>query len=226
MIIKINGLDNELVLNDSQIGVIEINDIKLYRHILEIINNKVEGIYNNELFILSDKYEEIDFKNNVYLLNDIFNIDINSKKIVNKIYNLINSSYDDEEKLIFSNKIQEVKNNLIYKTNEFPFTFSINNDISILDMLKLFNFKVDYSTYTTLLEKIELLIDVLVNLNISRILIIPNLKMYLTNDELIYLYKYSLYNNITIITIERYCENSIDYEKKLLIEKSYNDYLM
>lgn len=226
MIIKINGLDNELVLNDSQIGVIEINDIKLYRHILEIINNKVEGIYNNELFILSDKYEEIDFKNNVYLLNDIFNIDINSKKIVNKIYNLINSSYDDEEKLIFSNKIQEVKNNLIYKTNEFPFTFSINNDISILDMLKLFNFKVDYSTYTTLLEKIELLIDVLVNLNISRILIIPNLKMYLTNDELIYLYKYSLYNNITIITIERYCEKSIDYEKKLLIDKSYNDYLM
>lgn len=226
MIIKINGLDNELVLNDSQIGVIEINDIKLYRHILEIINNKVEGIYNNELLILSDKYEEIDFKNNVYLLNDIFNIDINSKKIVNKIYNLINSSYDDEEKLIFSNKIQEVKNNLIYKTNEFPFTFSINNDISILDMLKLFNFKVDYSTYTTLLEKIELLIDVLVNLNIAKVLIIPNLKMYLTNEELVYLYKYSLYNNITIITIERYCEKSIDYEKKLLIDKSYNDYLM
>lgn len=226
MIIKINGLDNELVLNDAQIGVIEINDIKLYRHILEIINNKVEGIYNNELFILSDKYEEIDFKNNVYLLNDIFNIDINSKKIINKIYNLINSSYDDEEKLIFSNKIQEVKNNLIYKTNEFPFTFSINNDISILDMLKLFNFKVDYSTYTTLLEKIELLIDVLVNLNIARILIVPNLKMYLTNEELVYLYKYSLYNNITIITIERYCENSINYEKKLLIDKSYNDYLM
>ena len=93
-------------------------------------------------------------------------------------------------------------------------------------MLKLFNFKVDYSTYTTLLEKIELLIDVLVNLNIAKVLIIPNLKMYLTNEELVYLYKYSLYNNITIITIERYCEKSIDYEKKLLIDKSYNDYLM
>lgn len=226
MIIKINGLDNELVLNDEQIGVVEINDIKLYRHILEIINNRVEGISNNEFFILSDKYEEIDFKENVYLLNDVFNIDINSKKIINKIYNLINSSYDDEEKIIFSNKIQEVKNNLIYKTNELPFTFSINNDISILDMLKLFNFKVDYRTYTTLLEKIELLIDVLANLDIAKILIIPNLKMYLTNDELIYLYKYSLYNNITIITIERYCRNSVDYEKKLLIDKSYNDYLM
>lgn len=226
MIIKINGLDNELVLNDEQIGVVEINDIKLYRHILEIINNRVEGISNNEFFILSDKYEEIDFKENVYLLNDVFNIDINSKKIINKIYNLINSSYDDEEKIIFSNKIQEVKNNLIYKTNELPFTFSINNDISILDMLKLFNFKVDYRTYTTLLEKIELLIDVLANLDIAKILIIPNLKMYLTNDELIYLYKYSLYNNITIITIERYCKNSVDYEKKLLIDKSYNDYLM
>lgn len=224
MIIKINGLDNELVLNDAQIGVIEINDIKLYRHILEIINNKVEGIYNNELFILSDKYEEIDFKNNVYLLNDIFNIDINSKKIINKIYNLINSSYDDEEKLIFSNKIQEVKNNLIYKTNEFPFTFSINNDISILDMLKLFNFKVDYSTYTTLLEKIELLIDVLVNLNIARILIVPNLKMYLTNDELIYLYKYSLYNNINLLLIERHEENKLKYENCIIIDENFYDF--
>lgn len=226
MIIKINGLENELILNDSQIGVIEINDTKLYRHILDIINKSIEGISNNEIFILNDKQEEITFKDNVYLLNDIFNIDINSKKIINKIYNLINSSYDDEERLLFSNKIQEVRNELIYKTNEFPFTFSVNNDISILDMLKAFNFKVDYSTYSTLLEKIELLIDVMTNLNIAKILIIPNLKMYLTSEELIYLYKYSLYNNIILITIEKYCENSIEYEKRLLIDKEYNDYIM
>lgn len=226
MIIKINGLENELILNDSQIGVIEINDTKLYRHILDIINKSIEGISNNEIFILNDKQEEITFKDNVYLLNDIFNIDINSKKIINKIYNLINSSYDDEERLLFSNKIQEVRNELIYKTNEFPFTFSVNNDISVLDMLKAFNFKVDYSTYSTLLEKIELLIDVMTNLNIAKILIIPNLKMYLTSEELIYLYKYSLYNNIILITIEKYCENSIEYEKRLLIDKEYNDYIM
>ena len=226
MIIKINGLENELILNDSQIGVIEINDTKLYRHILDIINKSIEGISNNEIFILNDKQEEITFKDNVYLLNDIFNIDINSKKIINKIYNLINSSYDDEERLLFSNKIQEVRNELIYKTNEFPFTFSVNNDISILDMLKAFNFKVDYSTYSTLLEKIELLIDVMTNLNIAKILIVPNLKMYLTSEELIYLYKYSLYNNIILITIEKYCENSIEYEKRLLIDKEYNDYIM
>ena len=226
MIIKINGLENELILNDSQIGVIEINDTKLYRHILDIINKSIEGISNNEIFILNDKQEEITFKDNVYLLNDIFNIDINSKKIINKIYNLINSSYDDEERLLFSNKIQEVRNELIYKTNEFPFTFSVNNDISVLDMLKAFNFKVDYSTYSTLLEKIELLIDVMTNLNIAKISIIPNLKMYLTSEELIYLYKYSLYNNIILITIEKYCENSIEYEKRLLIDKEYNDYIM
>ena len=57
-------------------------------------------------------------------------------------------------------------------------------------------------------------------------MIIPNLKMYLTSEELIYLYKYSLYNNIILITIEKYCENSIEYEKRLLIDKEYNDYIM
>ena len=226
MIVKINGLENELILNDSQIGVIEINDIKLYRHILEIINNRVEGISNNELFILNENQEEVSFKDDVYLLNDIFNIDMNSKKIINKIFDLINSSCDDEEKLSISSKVQDLKHALIYKTNDFPFNFNMDNDISVLDLLKLFNFRIDYSSYPTLLEKLELLIDILVNLKLAKILIIPNLKMYLTDDELIYLYKYSLYNNINIITIEKQCERIIDYEKRLLIDKEYNDYLI
>ena len=67
----------------------------------------------------------------------------------------------------------------------------------LIYLLKLFNLKINNLNYTNILERIEMLIDLLFVLNISQILAIPNLKKYLL-EELVELYKYSLYNNIKI----------------------------
>lgn len=46
---------------------------------------------------------------------------------------------------------------------------------------------------------------------------IPNLKIYLDEKELIEIYKYSLYNNVKLLILEnnRY-EGLLTYEKKIL----------
>ena len=93
--------------------------------------------------------------------------------------------------------IFKLRNYLIQEINELPFEFIMKSDINIPEVLKLFDLKIDKSNYTNILERIEMLIDLLFVLNISQILAIPNLKKYLL-EELVELYKYSLYNNIKI----------------------------
>ena len=59
MKIRINGCDNDLKIDEQSISVIQVKDIKLFRKILDNINQKINEIENNEIFILDDKEGEI-----------------------------------------------------------------------------------------------------------------------------------------------------------------------
>ena len=63
-----------------------------------------------------------------------------------------------------------------------PFEFEMKSELDIPEILKLYNLKIDSSNYTTILERVELLIDIISTLNISKILLLPNLKTYLTDN--------------------------------------------
>ena len=142
---------------------------------------------------------------------------------MNKLYELINKNIKNNQELEIYEMIFKLRNYLIQEINELPFEFIMKSDINIPEVLKLFDLKIDKSNYTNILERIEILIDLLSVLNISQILVIPNLKMYLSEEELVELYKYSLYNNIKLLIIERDCRNKLQYEEILRIEEMFNN---
>ena len=76
------------------------------------------------------------------------------------------------------------------------------------------------------LERIEFFIDILSTLKISDLLIIPNLKTYLCDDELENLYKYVIYNNIKLLIIEKENKKLLKYEKEMLIDENYCDMII
>lgn len=108
----------------------------------------------------------------------------NSKKIINKIYNALEQNIKNRQDNEVENIILQLRNYLIEEINEIPFEFNINSEIEILDLLKVFNVKIDTSCYTTIVEKIEFIISVLSNLKIAEVLVIPNLKTYVDENEL------------------------------------------
>ena len=225
MKIRINGCDNDLEIDEQSISVIQVKDIKLFRKILDNINQKINEIENNEIFILDDKEGEISFSKEVFILFDLFNIDFSSKKILTKMYNKIQDTLNQDEEIEFVDKLVEVRSVLVRHANELPFNYKIKEEIKLIDVLKLFEFKIDEQSYQSILEKLELFIDILSTLNISRFLIIPNLKDYLIEEEIIYLYKYSLYNNINLIIIQNDEKEKLEYERKLIIDENFIDFI-
>ena len=225
MKIRINGCDNDLKIGEQSISVIQVKDIKLFRKILDNINQKINEIENNDIFILDDKEGEISFSKEVFILFDLFNVDFSSKKILTKMYNKIQDSLNQDEEIEFADKLVEVRSVLVRHANELPFNYKIKEEIKLVDVLKLFEFKIDEQSYQSILEKLELFIDILSTLNISRFLIIPNLKDYLIEEEIIYLYKYSLYNNINLIIIQNSEKKKLEYERKLIIDENFIDFI-
>lgn len=226
MKLKINGFENEIIFNNTDINIIRINNAKCFTHIIDVLNQKINGYENNEIFLLDNDENELKIDKEIYMVFDLFNIDYNSKKILNKLYDIIAKNVQNEQDFKLEELTYNMRNHLINEINELPFEFVMNDSIDIQEVLKIFNLKIDSDSYTKILEKLELLIDLISTLKIAKVLVIPNLKMYLTEQELLELYKYSLYNNINLLIIERNNSSKLKYEEILSIDEVYNDEIL
>ena len=189
MKIRINGLENEIELYDNRINVIEIKNTRYFSNVIGILNDKINGLESSEIFLLDSNNEELKINKECHLVLDLFNIEYNSKNILNKIYEQIERNVNNNQDYEIENLLLKMRNYLIQEINELPFEFVMKNEIEVSEILKLFNLKIDKENYQTLLEKVEILIDILATLGAAKILIIPNLKLYLSEEELVELYK-------------------------------------
>lgn len=226
MKLKINGFNNEIIFNDENINILEIKDSKCFTHIIEILNEKINGIESNEIFLLDNNENELNMGKEMYMIFDLFNIDYNSKKIISKIYEIISENIKKNQDHEIENETIKLRNYIIQEINELPFEFVMKRELEISEILKLYNLKIDPINYTSILERAELLIDIISTLQIAKILVLPNLKTYLSEDELVALYKYSLYNNVKLLLIERYNTKKLKYEKTMLIDETFDEEIL
>lgn len=226
MKLKINGFDNEIIFNDENINILEIKDSKCFTHIIKILNEKINGIESNEIFLLDNNENELNMGKEMYMIFDLFNIDYNSKKIISKIYEIISENIKKNQDHEIENETIKLRNYIIQEINELPFEFVMKRELEISEILKLYNLKIDPINYASILERAELLIDIIYTLQIAKILVLPNLKTYLSEDELVALYKYSLYNNVKLLLIERYNTKKLEYEKTMLIDETFDEEIL
>ena len=226
MKLKINGFTNELEFYNDKVSVLAIKDTKCFTNTIQEINDEIKGIESDEIFLLDDKENELKMSNKMYMILDLFNIDYNSKKILGKLYDKISKNIENSGETKLQNLFIEVRKSIVEEINELPFEFTMSDDIDIINILKLYNLKVDILSYETILEKIEFFIDLNATLNIFNVIVVPNLKMYLSEKELIELYKYSLYNNVKLLLIEKNFTQKLEYEHILAINEEFDDYIV
>lgn len=225
MIMSIIGFENKIYFKENAVNILEIYNQKLFSNFISYINEQSnEGTEEDNKIVLMDEEKRLKIDKMVYVLTDLFNIDFNSKKIINKIYNMLNQNIKNRQDNEIENTILQLRHYLVEEINEIPFEFNINSEIEMLDLLKAFNVKIDSSCYTTMVEKIEFVINILASLKIARVLVIPNVKTYVNEDELLEIYKYSIYNNINLLVIEnRHSEKLLKYEQKNIIDENFDE---
>lgn len=226
MELSIYGLENPIIFDDEHINILEIDNKKLFVKILTLLNNKCNGIDTGNEIILKEENKELKINNNMFIVFDIFNIDFNSKKVLTKLYTNIAKNVDNSDDFELEKLIFEFRNLLVKEINEFPFEFTMKTDINVEEVLKMFSLKIDENCYIEVTEKIEFLIDVINELKLAKILVVPNLKDFLTNEELVEIYKYAKYNDIHLLIIQNYIEkNLLEYEKKNIIDSEFDDFI-
>ncbi len=228
MILRIHGIEHDIQFIPNMINILEIHDKILFRNVLRKMNDYINQeeyiLKDNEIVLLDDNNELLKIADNMLMITDIYNINFNDKKIISTVYNIIDQNLQNNVNLELYNNLLQLREQIITEVNELPIEFIIKKEIDIKDLLKAFNVKIDAQLYYDLKKKLYYFIDVISTLNINKILILTNLKIYLTEEELIEFYKYVIYNNIKLLIIENIKNDKIMYENKNVITQNFEDF--
>ncbi|MEZ7736845.1 type II-A CRISPR-associated protein Csn2 [Gemella sanguinis] len=204
----------QIVLEDNLIHTIVFENKKYYReNILELIRQH-KGYEGG--FILSNYNREVSFDKNSYFISDLFNIDINNKKIISKVYGeLLKNVVDDiAEYNKITSYIREYFETLVFNNN---LDLEYNDEIEANLLLKLGDFKIQFEE-SNYLEKLIKFLKVLVELCNIKVIFIVGLYRVFSVKEVEKIYKEVCLNKINIINIESEYQNikKSDYYKEIL----------
>lgn len=187
-----------LEINESCPETLVIENPQLLRNMLE------ELIYQEETddgeFYLSDiQQKPLTLSKNLMLISDIFHFQNSAKPLKSKINALISSEYSDiEEKEHLLEQLNEVG---IKICNEFPYQITFKNNLSFMDIVKMFDFSLDI-TEGSFWERFVEFVSACFDLLGYRLLVTVNLKEYISKEEYKELIKSFSYRNIPILMIE------------------------
>ena len=188
----------KIEIEDNVIYTLVFENKKYYReNIIELINQHkgCEGSY-----IFSNNNKEIEFEKYSYIITDIFNIDINSKKVMTKIYTLLLKEVIED-----ITNYNELSTNIKAYFEKLIFNSSLeieqSEELDMLSLLKLGEFKI-YVENDDALEKFIKFLKVLTELCSCKIIFVVGLHNVFTLDEIKEIYKEVCLNKINIINIE------------------------
>jgi len=211
------NLEKQILFEENKINEIIIeNPTFLYNFISEI-KSQLSGISGN--FVLSKNSKEITFSKEIELITDIFSFDLNDKKFTTKLYNeLKNISYSEDlymKTQTLLSKLEEYLKELEYLSQ---YNFSFNDEIDIISIFKSYGINFDINNIK-LADKFFQLVSMVNELLNKNIIIIVNLKSFISKEDLKELYAMLSYKKINLLLIENSEKYKLDSEERTIIDK-------
>lgn len=225
MNMKVDYFDNKLEIGREFVNVIEIENKKYFYRFIKDIKNLVLVGYSSYIKFFDENFNEKNMNNKIKVFIDFFELGFSTKKNLNDITKYAIQNIEEKDKCNLINQYNKIIDTYKEVLNSLDIQLEIDEELGIENILK--NVKVSIKNKDELLDNLLLLIDLDKVLLGNDILIFVNLKQYLSKEELIELYKYSIYNQITILLVDSQSYGTtLEYEKKLIIDENLDEFVL
>lgn len=203
-------------LDEKYVTSILIEPAELFREFVTKIWTQLGG--EEEYIILSEQDKEISFDKAADIITDLFQIDINNRKVINKLYQRLMEDIHEshlEQLLLLQSSMEKLIIN-VCEQSEYPLNYEANPDFS--ELLKIYNVHVDNldSDIETRLISYVKLSHRLLN---KKLFIFINLRSYFSDEKLDQLFQTLCYENVNILLIERYNSPVLASEKRIIVDR-------
>ena len=225
MKINVNYIDNELIVEDNKILNIEIYNKKFFYRFIKDLNLIENGNTIEEITAFNKQNEEITLTNKIEILSDFLDFDLYNKKYSSDFQKYIvkNSEEKNIDKIVKEySKVYDLISNIV---NLIDIPITIKNDFDFESIIKSFKFEVNF--FDNLLNNLIDLLEVKLNLSKEKIYVFINLKSYLSNEDLLELYKYIFTKNINSIFIDTNKYDDLnDNVNKIIIDTDLDEFVI
>ena len=150
----------QIELKENVIHTLILENKVYYREIILELLRQHKGLEGD--FVLSEKNKDIAFDKNSYFITDLFNIDINNKKGLTKVYATLQKQVEEDivEYNQLTSVIKRYFERLVFNNN---LDLEQDEEIDVMSLLKLGDFKIHFEE-SNYLEKIIKYMKVLIDL--------------------------------------------------------------
>ena|GEM_PF-4097491 len=213
--LRYNLLNEEIYFGEYDVNVLIIESQRVFRDFVQNLQYLYDG--ENTSLLFTDDYEECRLSNYAQFIRYMNDIDFENKKILSKIQQELHK-IAIEEKYIKTSELTSIVETYIQDIVDIS-NFDLVYDIFDIDIiLKSLHIRLNVDDMN-FLEKIFRYMDFTTNIFMTDIFIFVNLKTYLEKEELLELYNYCKYNNISLLLCENTTREKLDREKIIILDK-------
>lgn len=206
-----------ILFEENNIPVWVIENRRVFRQIVFDLVSLSEG--GNGDCVLSKNFDKLSCKDCLHVIYDFFHLEPSGKKLTNAFQSIINRTLQDElleESIGLNQKICAFLTNLSSLLIQ-PTCFAEGDLMPLLIKAAQFRLSIDGdSPAENLISYIEILSSLLKN----QCVVLVNAKAYFSDDELLSLYKMSMYQKWNVLLLEPLQpEESLENEKYYLLDQ-------
>ena len=208
-------LNNEIIFEENKVNLLVVENKKKFVEFIQEIIKQING--NEGKFSLFDKNTELKIHNKVEIIKDIFDSDINNKKILNKIYHELEElSIDSEFLLETKNMESNLLKYIYYLIEKYDYPLEIVEGLDLKEIFKLLSVKLSLC-FSNKVEEILEYIDLVSRILKKEIFVLVNFHIFLEKDDIVALYRECFYKKIKLLFVENQKPDIINNEEKLFI---------
>ncbi len=214
--------NHDIVFKNGCVSTLEIENKDYFYRIINDLTQLENSLYVENIQFLEDNGNE--FKHLlIKVIINYFSFNFDSTKMNNYIVKQIISSMESQETEYINKEFQKICKCFVKILEKLDLPLAFCEELNMESFIKLL--KIHICSKNKLINNLLLIIDINTVLEHNDLLIFVNLKQYLTKEELIELYKYSVYNEVRLLLIDSQPYGpKIDYENKLLIDENLDEF--
>ncbi|MCM1210940.1 MAG: type II-A CRISPR-associated protein Csn2 [Blautia sp.] len=170
-------------------------------------------------FILSEEDKEIDIGKYVEVIINPFSVNINDKKVLNKLYaELTELAYAEDMYLLTQDIKGKIQTYFLQLEHLSPYILTIDSEIDITAILKGIGVKID-NYADNFFENLEIYIQILSVLLQKKLIVLVNAGSYIGKEQVEQLMKLAIHTEIELLLIENQERNFSKRITKYIIDK-------
>lgn len=215
MMVSFEFLSKPIEISADKISVLYIENQSLYRNTVAAFYDCCPEECN---IVFSENFSPIKFKGNIYFVPNVFTVDFSSvfmKKVYEDLSEYAHTYLFEDTANLKSNALSFLEK----LSSDYDYDFDFNDELEIIDLLKMQNFRPALSKENLLSTLLDFII-LTKKYSKAKCFVLLNLHIYFSLSELELFYKELNFQNINILVIEnKKCFETLPGETVYIVDE-------